>query len=130
MALICEDDIALPDPVIDLDRLRDGVPRNCDILYCSYLNGDSPTIVSPAIDRGSGAVSHAGTHAIFPAWACGGTQCYLLTAKGAAKVLKAFRPIRTAVDGFLTRFRASGGLETYALRPMAASHADFPSTIR
>lgn len=133
-ALICEDDIRFSDPLIDLDALSRALPNDGDILYLYYLNdgtkNPSGYDIDAAIGPDSRFVGAVGDYSIHTAWSCGGTQSYLLTAKGVSKILEACRPIRSAVDGFLGGLSFRGALTTYALRPRAVEEVPFPSAIR
>lgn len=67
---------------------------------------------------------------MFAAWSCGGTQCYLVTARGVDTLLSTSRPIRVPVDGYLGRLTFDERVTVYALDPMPVRHLTFRSTIR
>jgi glycosyl transferase family 25 len=128
-AIICEDDILIRDPALDLVRLARSLPPACDIFYLYYMN-DSVGLTAPAFDVDlDPQVARVGPYGIYPAWSCGGTQCYLITAQGAEKALASCRPIRHPIDGYLARMSFEGRLATFAIHPMAVRDGQLRSTI-
>ncbi|CAO3383219.1 glycosyltransferase family 25 protein [Azospirillum argentinense] len=132
-ALVCEDDVRFRAPFLDREALAAALPEDCDILYLHYLDGGlgPDAAIAPPFEREtSRPAATAGAYGIHRAWSCGGSQCYCLTARGAAKLLAAARPIRFPVDGQLGRLGYTRELTVYALHPMAAESGWMPSTIR
>ncbi len=128
-ALICEDDIVIRDPAIDLGRLARKLPSSCDLFYFYYMN-DAPGLTAPAFDvRNDPRVARVGSYDIYRAWSCGGTQCYLITAQGVEKALASCRPIWHPVDGYLARMSFEGHMMSFATYPMAVMDARLHSTI-
>jgi GR25 family glycosyltransferase involved in LPS biosynthesis len=128
-AIICEDDVLVANPPLDLRRLARKIPPDCDLFYLYYMN-DAPGLTAPAFDVESDTrLARVGPYDIYQAWSCGGTQCYLMTANGAAKALTHCWPICHPVDGYLARLSFEGRMSTYAIHPRAVRDAGFPSTI-
>jgi glycosyl transferase, family 25 len=128
-AIICEDDIVVRDPAIDLARLARKLPPACDLFYLYYMN-DTPGLTAPAFDIDHDpCVARVGSYSVYPAWSCGGTQCYLITSQGAEKALASCRPIRHPIDGFLARMSFEGRMATFATYPMAVRDGRMQSTI-
>jgi GR25 family glycosyltransferase involved in LPS biosynthesis len=128
-AIICEDDIIVRDPAIDLESLSRRLPPACDLFYLYYMN-DAPGLTAPAFDvKLDPQVGRVGPYAMYAAWSCGGTQCYLITAQGAEKALASSRPIRHPIDGYLARMSFEGRMATFATHPMAVRDGRLQSTI-
>ena len=128
-AIICEDDILIRDPAINLRRLARNLPPACDLFYLYYMN-DIPGLTAPAFDIDlDPQVASIGPYSVYPAWSCGGTQCYLITAQGAEKALASCRPIRHPVDGYLARMSFEGRMVTFAAHPRAVRDRRLESTI-
>lgn len=128
-AIVCEDDILVRDPAINLRHLARRLPAGCDLFYLYYMN-DSPGLTAPAFDAASDRrVDTVDSYEVYAAWSCGGSQCYLITASGARKVLAWCRPIRFPIDGYLARMSAAGRLGTFAIHPRAIVDARLCSTI-
>jgi glycosyl transferase family 25 len=128
-AIICEDDILIRDPTIDLARLVKKLPPSCDLFYFFHLNG-APGLTAPAFNVDTDPrVAKVGPYDIYSAWSCGGTQCYLITAQGVDKALASCRPIRHPVDGYLARMSFEGRMRSFAIHPMAVIDARLQSTI-
>jgi GR25 family glycosyltransferase involved in LPS biosynthesis len=128
-AIVCEDDILVRDPAIDLARLARKLPPACDLFYLYYMN-DSPGLTAPAFDvEQDPRIARVGPYSVYAAWSCGGTQCYLITSQGAEKALACCRPIRHPIDGFLARMSAEGRMTAFAINPMAVRDGRLQSTI-
>ncbi len=128
-AIICEDDVLVRDPPVDLEHLARKLPPRCDLFYLYYMN-DTAGLTAPAFDlHGDPQIAKVGSYGVYKAWSCGGTQCYLITAKGARKALGRSRPIRFPIDGYLARMSATGRMSTFAIHPRAVKDAGLYSTI-
>jgi glycosyl transferase, family 25 len=129
-ALVCEDDASFAKS-LDLLSLIRCVPLDADLVYLHYTNDASQNRISPAIEPGKDVPrARFGGYGLYRAWACGGTLCYLVTARGAKRLIAQMRPIRYPSDGFMARLTGSGDIRSYATHPMMASWAGFDSTIR
>ncbi len=128
-AIICEDDILVRDPPIDLERLVRKLPSDCDLFYLYYMN-DVAGLTAPAfnVDRDP-RIARVGSYDMYRAWSCGGTQCYLITAQGVEKALSSCRPIRHPIDGYLARMSGKRRMVTFAIHPRAVVDAGLWSTI-
>lgn len=129
-ALVCEDDLEFRRPPPPLSRLIEALPEDCDVLYLYYLNAETNELTARAFDPANDLpVASLDGWQVFSAWSCGGTQCYLVTARGATKLLAGSRPIQYPVDGYMGRLSFAGWLRVYALHPMAVHTGAFASTI-
>lgn len=128
--LVCEDDLVLP-PSLDLWTLLRGLPGDGDLVYLHYLNDETLASIRPAFDPERDVpVRRAGALSVYEAWSCGGASCYLVTQRGARKLLEHLRGMRYPSDGLLARLTASGQLRAYALWPRPVAIHPFESTIR
>jgi glycosyl transferase, family 25 len=129
-ALVCEDDIVLP-RALDLWTLLRWIPGDGDLVYLHYLNDQTLASIRPAFDPEKDTpVGTAGAFSIFDAWSCGGASCYLVSQRGARRLLENLRGVRYPSDGLLARLTASGQLRAYALWPRPVATHPFESTIR
>jgi glycosyl transferase family 25 len=129
-ALICEDDVVLPD-AFDLWTLLRWAPGDADLVYLHYLNDQDQNLMGAAFDSDKDKpVVRAGGFAIFSAWSCGGSACYLVSQRGARTLLEHVRPLRYPSDGLLARLSDRGVLRAYALSPKPVAIYPFNSTIR
>lgn len=128
--LVCEDDIVLPE-ALDLWALLRWMPGDVDLVYLHFINDQHQGQMDPAFDTARDApVGRAGGYAIYDAWSCGGTACYMVSQRAARTLLAHTRPLRYPSDGLLARLTARGVLQAYALWPKPAAIYPFGSTIR
>ncbi|WZB60772.1 hypothetical protein WJ970_23705 [Achromobacter xylosoxidans] len=100
-----------------MDAVR-GLPGDGDLVYLHYLNDETLASIRPAFNpERDTPVRRAGALSVYEAWSCGGASCYLVTQRGARKLLEHLRGMRYPSDGLLARLTASGQLRAYALWP-------------